>query len=78
MADTERSARVFNDIARAVFHDERVVETLKRMGVLRQNGDRMEFWCADALLMHPTMSVLLYEARRYRLMPRSRITRVWI
>ena len=70
--------QVFQDMVRAVFHDERDVETLKRMGVLRGKGGRIEFWCADALLMHPTMSALLYEARRYRRMSRSRITRVWI
>ena len=70
--------RVFNEMVRAAFHDVRDVETLKRMGVLRGKGGRIEFWCADALLMHPTMQALLCEARRYRRMPRSSVTRVWI
>ena len=70
--------QVFQDMVRAVFHDERDVETLKRMGVLRENGDRMEFWCADALYQHPTMQALLGEARRYRLTSCSSVTRVSI
>ncbi len=73
-------ARVFRRMQRAVFNDQRDVATLKRLGVIREKGGHVEFWCADVLLMQTTMQALLGEARRYRLMqfPRSSVTRVWI
>ena len=36
------------------------------MGVIRHEGDTVQFWCADEPLEHPTMKALLNEARLCR------------
>ena len=49
-----------------VFHDVRDCAALETMGVIRHEGDTVQFWCADEPLEHPTMRALLHEARLCR------------
>ena len=49
-----------------VFHDIRDCAVLESMGVIRDQGDCVEFWCADEPLEHPTMRALLREAKLCR------------
>ena len=49
-----------------VFHDVRDCAALETMGVIRHEGDTVEFWCADEPMEDPTMKALLNEARLCR------------
>ena len=58
--------RVYTEFAHRVFSDKRDELMLQCMGVIREKGDNVEIWCADDPLDHPTMKLLLEEARRCR------------
>ena len=58
--------RVYTEFAHRVFSDKRDELMLQCMGVIREKGDNVEFWCADDPLDHPTMQALLDQARRCR------------
>ena len=68
--------RAFQAMREHVFSQEREVDALLRLGVIRLCGDSIEIWSADAPLADPLMKHLLWEANRFKVMWEARVFQV--